>query len=271
MAKRYFVKKNRSWKTWEFLKLHKYEPTWQAGYLAAKAKRRKQRVIMSLIAVAGIMIAGVVYSANRPTQSTQSAPAANETSSTVAKSSALPSESTVSSTAPVVDQAVDALPVDNPAVGYDNQTASQYSEPSYTAPVQPAPAQMTQQPVQVQAPTQSAAPVQPSAPETEPEIVPVETESSEAPETTASTATPTGNRLTHREFQYSEWELEEAPNQNQPTGSEAPATSTAPVTPPASSAPTQTEPSQATVNVQVRAANPETVSSTPTSATAVTP
>ncbi|MGG5332553.1 hypothetical protein [Enterococcus sp. AZ163] len=51
MAKKYYVQRNGSWHTWEFLRLRQNDPKWREAYLAAKRQRLKDAMIATVVGV----------------------------------------------------------------------------------------------------------------------------------------------------------------------------------------------------------------------------
>lgn len=219
MTKRYFVKHNRSWQTWEFLQLHKYEPAFQPAYLAAKAKRRKQQLITFSAGV--LLCAGVGgYMVTKPRPSAKDSTPATVKVQPSAKQSTKKTSTTSSSVA--TDQAVSALPVDQaaPAVSaeptyYDGQ-AGQVSEeaaPVKQNAVAPAPAQtVSEEPVEA-TPT--------------PETASTDEETVESDTTPSTTEAPATNKWKYHARAVQEIEVEAAA----PTSEATTDTSTAPVQP----------------------------------------
>lgn len=59
MAKKYFVQRNGSWHTWQFLQLRQNDPKWRGAYLAAKKQRRKDAVITTVVSVLVLALSAI--------------------------------------------------------------------------------------------------------------------------------------------------------------------------------------------------------------------
>ncbi len=233
MTKRYFVKHNRSWQTWEFLQLHKYEPAFQPAYLAAKAKRRKQQLITFSAGV--LLCAGVGgYAMTKTRPSAKASTPATVKVQSSAKQSTKKTSTTSSSVAP--DQAVSALPIDQAAPAtsaeptyYDGQ-AGQTGEGA--APVKP----NAVAPAPVQAASEEPVEAAPEPASTDEETI----ESDTTPSTTEAPAT---NKWKYHARAVQEIEVEAAAPASEVTTD----TSTAPVQPAAPAETASTTPAQTTL------------------------
>lgn len=51
MAKKYYVARNGSWHTWDFLRTRKNEPNWRAAYLEARSKRIRNAILSLFVLI----------------------------------------------------------------------------------------------------------------------------------------------------------------------------------------------------------------------------
>ena len=64
MAKRqrtYYVSKNNSWHTYEFLERRKMDPKWRWAYLSAREQRKKETIICVFLSIVLIVLLAIIF------------------------------------------------------------------------------------------------------------------------------------------------------------------------------------------------------------------